>query len=283
MGISSTGHHRSTDHPQQPATGLRARHISVGYRDTQVIDDLSLDIPPGQVTTIIGPNGCGKSTLLKALCRLLPVTRGQVELDGVALTKTSSRRLARAIGVLPQNPVAPEGTIVADLVAMGRHPYRSWMRQWAGDDGEVVAQALARTGVTDLSERRIDSLSGGQRQRVWIAMALAQDTDILVLDEPTTYLDLAHSVDVLDLVDTLHRQQQRTVVMVLHDLGLACRYSDHLVVMKNGAIVAQGDPAEIITPELLSDVFGLTSRVIDDPVSDRPLIVPVGRCRTTTG
>ncbi|MCX7541015.1 ABC transporter ATP-binding protein [Corynebacterium antarcticum] len=269
----------NTDTHTRPAPGvtaLTARGIDVGYRDQRVISGLDIDIPRGAVTSVIGPNGCGKSTLLKALCRLLPLRAGEVTIDGTPLSRVPSRVLARRLGVLPQNPVAPEGVLVADLVVLGRHPHRSWIRQWAADDDDAVREALELTGVADLADRAVDSLSGGQRQRVWLSMALAQQTDILLLDEPTTYLDLAHSLDVLDLIDSMQADHGRTVVMVLHDLALACRYSDNLVVMRDGAVVAQGDPADIVTEELLDSVFGLNARILPDPVSDRPLIVPVG-------
>ncbi|TQF68248.1 ABC transporter ATP-binding protein [Rhodococcus spelaei] len=255
---------------------LAAENLTVGYGDRVIVDRLDLEIPTGVVTTVIGPNGCGKSTLLRSLARLLKPKSGQVLLDGKAISQMRTKDVARTLGMLPQAPVAPEGLTVADLVARGRHPHQSWLRQWSSDDEREVAKALALTGVSELADRSVDQLSGGQRQRAWISMALAQGTDILLLDEPTTYLDLAHSIEVLDLVDQLHSELGRTVVMVLHDLNLAIRYSDRLVVMKEGAIVAQGTPAEVISPELLLDVFGLDARVIEDPVSDRPLIVPVG-------
>ncbi|OLL17911.1 MULTISPECIES: ABC transporter ATP-binding protein [unclassified Rhodococcus (in: high G+C Gram-positive bacteria)] len=285
----------------QPAAAasprLVAEHLALGYGDRLVVDDLDLTVPTGVITTVIGPNGCGKSTLLRALGRLLRPRRGTVLLDGHAISSMRTRDVARVLGLLPQAPVAPEGLTVADLVARGRHPHQSWLRQWSADDEGEVAVALERTGIADLADRPVDQLSGGQRQRAWISMALAQGTDILLLDEPTTYLDLAHSVEVLDLVDRLHSELGRTVVMVLHDLNLAIRYSDHLVVMKDGRIVRSGAPAEVITEELLREVFALDAAVIDDPVSDRPLIVPIGtrhvvgtaggpaatRTRTTSG
>ncbi|MDF3285209.1 MULTISPECIES: ABC transporter ATP-binding protein [unclassified Gordonia (in: high G+C Gram-positive bacteria)] len=262
-----------------PTEALAARGISVGYRGTPVITDLDLTIPRGRLTCIIGPNGCGKSTLLKALSRLIPISSGRVEINGRALGDLSTRELATAMAVLPQSPIAPEGILVADLVALGRHPHQSWLRQWSAGDGDVVHAALAQTGVADLADRTVDSLSGGQRQRVWIAMVLAQQTDTLLLDEPTTFLDLSRSLEVLDLIDVLHTEQRRTVVMVLHDLALACRYSDELVVMRDGAVITQGAPQDVITEEMLWEVFGLRSRVMADPVSSRPLVVPVGeRC-----
>jgi iron complex transport system ATP-binding protein len=258
------------------ASRLAARGVTVGYGARTVIDDLDVAIPPGLVTTIIGPNGCGKSTLLRTLARLLKPARGSVVLDGDDIARLRTRDVAKKLGLLPQAPVAPEGLTVADLVARGRHPHQSWLRQWSSDDAAVVERALAMTGVSDLADRAVDTLSGGQRQRVWISMTLAQGTDLLLLDEPTTYLDLAHAIDVLDLVNDLH-ESGCTVVMVLHDLNLATRYSDNLVVMRAGSILAQGHPRDVITAELLDEAFGLRAKVIDDPVGDRPLIVPIGR------
>ncbi|MFE4261111.1 ABC transporter ATP-binding protein [Streptomyces sp. NPDC056883] len=255
---------------------LAAKGVTVGYGDRTVIDSLDVTIPPGVVTTIIGPNGCGKSTLLRTLSRLLKPTSGSVVLDGEDIARLRTRDVAKKLGLLPQAPVAPEGLTVADLVARGRHPHQSWLRQWSSDDASVVERALAMTGVADLADRPVDALSGGQRQRVWISMTLAQGTDLLLLDEPTTYLDLAHAVDVLDLVDDLH-ESGCTVVMVLHDLNLAARYSDNLIVMKGGSVLAQGHPREVLTAELLHEAFGLRAMVIDDPVGDRPLVVPIGR------
>ncbi|MCX5386274.1 ABC transporter ATP-binding protein [Streptomyces sp. NBC_00083] len=255
---------------------LAARGVTVGYGDRTVIDALDVTIPPGVLTTIIGPNGCGKSTLLRTLTRLLRPTSGSVVLDGEDIARLKTRDVARKLGLLPQSPVAPEGLTVADLVARGRHPHQSWLRQWSSDDASVVERALTLTGISDLADRPVDSLSGGQRQRAWISMTLAQGTDLLLLDEPTTYLDLAHAIDVLDLVDDLH-ESGRTVVMVLHDLNLATRYSDNLIVMKAGSVLAQGHPRDVVTPELLHEAFGLRARVVDDPVGERPLIVPIGR------
>ncbi|MFB4314042.1 ABC transporter ATP-binding protein [Actinomadura sp. 21ATH] len=258
------------------AVRLAAEGVTVGYGGRMVIDELDVAIPPGVITTIIGPNGCGKSTLLRTLSRLLKPAGGTVVLDGEDIAGLKTRDVAKKLGLLPQAPVAPDGLTVADLVARGRHPHQSWLRQWSSDDAGVVERALAMTGVSDLAGRSVDALSGGQRQRVWISMTLAQGTDLLLLDEPTTYLDLAHAIDVLDLVDDLH-EAGRTVVMVLHDLNLAVRYSDNLIVMRDGAILAQGHPRDVITAGLLHEAFGLRAKVIDDPVGDRPLIVPIGR------
>jgi iron complex transport system ATP-binding protein len=255
---------------------ITAKQLVLAYGDRVVVEGITTEIPPGKVTTIIGPNGCGKSTLLRALARLLRPKTGEVLLDGKAITSMRTREVARVMGMLPQSPTAPEGLTVADLVAKGRHPHQSWLRQWSGDDEAEVSAALRLTGMQSLAGRPVDELSGGQRQRAWISMALAQKTDVLLLDEPTTYLDLAHQVEVLDLVDQLHSELGRTVVMVLHDLNLAVRYSDHLIVMREGKIVASGSPEELVSAELLRAVFGLESHVLVDPVSLRPLIVPVG-------
>lgn len=266
----------SVQHSISTGSRLSAQGVTAGYGRRPVLDDLDVEIPSGVITTIIGPNGCGKSTLLRTLSRLLKPSGGTVVLDGADITKVKTRDVAKKLGLLPQAPAAPEGLTVADLVARGRHPHQNWLRQWSSDDDAAVARALAMTGVSELATRPVDSLSGGQRQRVWISLTLAQGTDLLLLDEPTTYLDLAHALEVIDLVDDLH-EAGRTVVMVLHDLNLAVRYSDHLIAMSEGAIVAQGHPRDVISEELLSEAFGLSAKVIDDPVSDRPLIVPIGR------
>jgi iron complex transport system ATP-binding protein len=259
-----------------PSVRLRADGVRLGYGDRVVVEDLDLDVVSGTVTAVIGPNGCGKSTLLRALGRLLKPSSGQVVLDGKRIDRTPTREVAKVLGLLPQAPSAPEGLTVADLVARGRHPHQAWYRQWSSDDEEIVAQALEWTGIEDLAERPVDELSGGQRQRAWISMALAQGTDLLLLDEPTTFLDLAHQVDVLELVRRLHREAGRTVVMVLHDLNLAARYADRLVAMRDGRIIAAGEPGDVITEEMLADVFGLDAKVIEDPVAGTPLVVPIG-------
>jgi iron complex transport system ATP-binding protein len=263
-------------------TRIEARDLRLGYGDTVVVDGLDLDVLDGTITAVIGPNGCGKSTLLRALARLVPTRRGHVLLDGRRIDRTPTRDVARVLGVLPQSPVAPEGLTVADLVARGRHPHQAWYRQWSGDDEAAVAEALAWTGMSAFAERTVDSLSGGQRQRVWISMTLAQGTDILLLDEPTTFLDLAHQVDVLDLVERLHGEHGRTVVMVLHDLNLAARYADRLVAVRDGRVVASGSPHEVLTEDVLREVFGLAARVVADPVAGTPLVVPIGRRHART-
>ncbi|MFE9612472.1 ABC transporter ATP-binding protein [Streptomyces sp. NPDC006012] len=253
---------------------LTARSLTLAYEDRVVVDRLDLDIPDGQVTVIVGPNACGKSTLLRALGRLLKPRDGTVLLDGTEIARVPGRRLARTIGVLPQSPVPPDGITVADLVARGRQPHQKWWQQWSEADEHAVAEALEHTGTTALADRPVDELSGGQRQRVWIAMALAQETELLLLDEPTTYLDIAHQVEVLDLIRRLNHERGRTVVAVLHDLNQAARYADHLIAMKDGHVIAQGPPRDIVTAELVEDVFGLGSVVVPDPVTGSPLVVP---------
>lgn len=262
--------------PAPPGGGSRlaARGLTLSYPGRVVVDGLDLAVPDGAVTVIVGPNACGKSTLLRALGRLLRPQRGAVLLDGAALAGIPTKQLARSLGLLPQSPVAPDAITVGDLVSRGRQPHQSWWRQWSADDERAVTDAMARTRVAELADRPVDELSGGQRQRVWIAMALAQETDLLLLDEPTTYLDIAHQVEVLDLVRRLNRERGRTVVAVLHDLNQAARYADHLVAMVAGRIVAQGSPAETVTADLVREVFGLASVVVPDPVTGGPLIVP---------
>lgn len=256
---------------------LHAAGLSLGYSDRPVVHDLDLGVPDGKVTVIVGANACGKSTLLRGLARLLRPVSGAVVLDGRSIHQRPSREVAKTLGLLPQNPVAPEGLTVVDLVGRGRHPHHGPLRRWSTADDAAVARALALTDTIDLAHRAVDELSGGQRQRVWIAMALAQETDLLLLDEPTTYLDVAHQVEVLDLLADLNAARGATVVMVLHDLNLAGRYADHLVALRDGQVVAAGSPSEIVTPALMREVFGLEAHVIDDPVSHSPLVVPVGR------
>jgi iron complex transport system ATP-binding protein len=260
-----------------PEAQLSGRSLRLGYDGPDVVTDLDIDIPPGRITVLVGANACGKSTTLRALARLLKPRGGVVTLDGKDIHAMSTKALAIHVGILPQTPTAPEGITVADLVGRGRYPHQKWFRQWSAEDQRVVAWALEATETADIAHRPVDELSGGQRQRVWIAMALAQETEVLMLDEPTTYLDVHHQVEVLDLVVQLNREQGRTIAVVLHDLNLACRYAHHLIAMKQGKIVAQGAPADIVTEELVADVFGLRSKVIDDPVSHTPMVVPIGR------
>ena len=258
-------------------THLSADKLHLGYRDRKIVHDLSVNIPPHRFTVIVGANACGKSTLLRGLARLLAPTEGTVLLDGKSIHQMPTGDVAQRMGLLPQTPVAPQSILVADLVGRGRYPHQGWFRRWTRDDDRIVGEALTLTGVGDLGGRALDELSGGQRQRVWIAMALAQETGLLLLDEPTTFLDIAHQVEVLDLLTDLTRHQGRTIVAVLHDLNLACRYADNLIAMKDGRIVAEGAPREIVTPDLVERVFGLTARIVTDPVSDTPMVVPLGR------
>ena len=261
--------------PITGATRLGAERVTVGYGGDPVVRDLTLDVPDGQVTTIVGPNGCGKSTLLRTLARLLRPSSGRVRLDGEAIDALPTREVSQRLALLPQSPIAPDGLLVRDLVGRGRHPHQRWFRQWSADDEDVVESALRLTDTWELRDRAIDQLSGGQRQRAWVAMTLAQDTDLVLLDEPTTFLDLAHQVEVLDLAHTLNRERGRTVAMVLHDLNLAARYSDLVVVMKDGAVVTQGGPREVFTADCLHEVFGLTADVLEDPRTGLPVVVPV--------
>ncbi|MFC4784520.1 ABC transporter ATP-binding protein [Nocardioides sp. MAHUQ-72] len=263
--------------PGADTARLVADRVSLGYADRRVVADLTVRVPDDRVTVIVGPNACGKSTLLRGLARLLRPASGAVLLDGQAIHRRPTREVARVLGLLPQSPTAPEGVTVVDLVGRGRRPHQGAFGRWSRTDDRAVAEALDLTGTADLAGRVVDELSGGQRQRVWVAMALAQGTDLLLLDEPTTYLDVAHQVEMLDLLTDLNRARGTTVVMVLHDLNLGARYADHLVAMRDGRVVAEGAPAAVVTEDTVADVFGLGSRVITDPVSGTPLVVPLGR------
>lgn len=252
---------------------LAAADLACGYDERSVLKELNLQIPEESFTVIIGPNACGKSTLLRSLARLIRPAAGEVLLDGDAISSVPTKQLARTIGLLPQTSLAPEGITVADLVSRGRHPHQSLLRRWGREDEAAVRHALEVTGTTELASRAVDELSGGQRQRAWIAMTLAQQTPILLLDEPTTYLDIAHQIEVLELCTQLQRDG-RTLVAVLHDLNQALRYATHLVAMREGQIIAQGAPEEIGTAELVREVFGIDSLVIEDPETGRPLVIP---------
>ncbi|SBV06250.1 iron complex transport system ATP-binding protein [Streptomyces sp. Ncost-T6T-1] len=256
---------------------LTAEGLTLGYGDRTVVDSLDLDVPPGRITVIVGANACGKSTLLRSMSRLLAPRAGRVVLDGKEVHRLPAKELARTLGLLPQSPVAPEGITVSDLVGRGRHPHQGIFSRWNEKDDAAVAAALEATHTEPLAERAVDELSGGQRQRVWIAMALAQQTDLLLLDEPTTFLDASHQIEVLDLLTDLNRSRGTTIVMVLHDLNLAARYADHLIALADGGLHASGTPAEVLTEETVRAVFDLDSRIIEDPVSGRPLMLPIGR------
>jgi iron complex transport system ATP-binding protein len=256
---------------------LQARDLTLAYDRRTVVQDLTVELPAGKITIIVGANACGKSTLLRGLARLLKPAGGTVLLDGGDIHARSTRDVAKVLGLLPQTPVAPDGLTVAELVGRGRYPHQGWFRQWTARDEDAVNTAMAATDTLELAGRDVDELSGGQRQRAWIAMALAQETDILLLDEPTTFLDVTHQIEVLDLITDLNRRRGTTVAIVLHDLNLAARYADHLIAMKAGAVVARGAPADVVTAPLVAEVFGLESHVMADPVSGTPMVIPVGR------
>ncbi|MGV0398185.1 ABC transporter ATP-binding protein [Corynebacterium suicordis] len=253
---------------------LQAKNIRVAYGNKVIIEDLSLQIPDGEFTVIVGPNACGKSTLLKALSRMVEPVRGEVLLDGKPVGELPPKEVARQMSLLPQSPVAPEGIVVEDLVGRGRYPHQGFFKQWSSEDERKVKEAMARAHVEELAQRYVTELSGGQRQRVWISLVLAQDAPIVLLDEPTTYLDIAHQVEVLNLARALQREGF-TVVAVLHELTLAFRYATNLVMMKEGAIVAEGQVNDVVTPELMEDVYGLRCELLHDPRSGRPIVVPV--------
>ncbi len=262
--------------PHAPHARLQAESVTLRYDDRTVSQDLSVTVPDGSFTVIAGPNACGKSTLLRALSRLLSPTDGKVLLDGHSIASLPAREVARRLGLLPQSSTVPEGITVADLVVRGRYPHQSFLRQWSRADEAAVSAAMEATRVTALASRPVDELSGGQRQRVWIAMVLAQETPLLLLDEPTTYLDIAHQIELMDLLADLNANG-RTIVAVLHDLNHACRYASHLITMKDGAIVKAGAPIAIVTEQLVEHVFGVACLIIPDPVSATPLIIPKGR------
>ncbi|WP_150462453.1 ABC transporter ATP-binding protein [Nesterenkonia ebinurensis] len=275
----------STD-PAQPQADvptagprLQVQDATIGYDKRSISHDLSVQIPDESFTVIIGPNACGKSTLLRALSRLLKPSSGQVILDGQTITAYKSKEVARKVGLLPQTSVAPDGITVADLVARGRFPHQSFIKQWSRDDETAVYQAMEATGITELSHRLVDELSGGQRQRVWVSVALAQQTEILLLDEPTTFLDITHQIELLELFTDLH-QQGHTLVAVLHDLNHAARYATYMIAMRHGDIITQGTPEHVVTQETIKQVFDLDCRVVPDPVAGTPQVVPLGRDRS---
>lgn len=255
---------------------LEANSLSLAYEKTTIVHNLALTISKGEITTLVGPNGCGKSTLLRGFARLLKPKSGNVVLDGRAIHHMPTKALAKELGILPQSPNAPEGLTVYELVAQGRYPHQGFFQQWSHEDERIAQEALSITHMHELANRPLDTLSGGQRQRAWIAMALAQDTPILLLDEPTTYLDIGHQIEVMELVQSLNRKRKMTILLVLHDLNQAARYSDRMVVMQQGKIVADGPPQAMMTPQLLADVFKVQVSVITDPMSGKPVCLPYG-------
>lgn len=262
---------------------LETKNLTLSYGEHIILDQLNLTIPQGKITVLIGSNGCGKSTLLRSMARLLKPSSGSILLDGEEMIKLPTKEIAKKLAILPQGPVSPEGLTVLQLVKQGRYPYQKWFQQWSAKDEAIVHHALQSTGMTGLSDRLVDSLSGGQRQRAWIAMTLAQDTDTILLDEPTTYLDLTHQIEVLDLLFELNEKEKRTVVMVLHDINLACRYAHHIVAVKNKAVYAHGKPEDIVDRELVKGVFNLECEVVPDPVFGTPMCVPYGKGRLMNG
>lgn len=262
---------------------LETKGLTLSYGNEIIIDQLGLEIPKSKITVFIGSNGCGKSTLLRSLARLLKPQSGSIILDGYAMTQLSTKEVAQRLAILPQGPVAPEGLTVLQLVKQGRYPYQSWLKQWSEEDERMVHRALEATQMKNLAERPVDSLSGGQRQRAWIAMTLAQGTDTILLDEPTTYLDMTHQIEILDLLFELNEKEKRTIVMVLHDLNLACRYADHIVAVRDKGIFAEGKPEEIVSKEMIRSVFGMECEITVDPLFGTPLCIPHGKGRMVKG
>lgn len=253
---------------------LQAQTLSLAYDRQTIVNELSLSITTGQITTLVGPNGCGKSTLLRGLARLLKPQTGQVLLDGKAIHTLPSKQLAKQLGILPQGPIAPEGLTVYELVAQGRYPHQGFFQQWSPEDEQVVYEVLHITNMSSLADRPLDTLSGGQRQRAWIAMTLAQDTPILLLDEPTTFLDIGYQLEVMELIERLNRERGMTILLVLHDLNQAARYSHRMVVLNQGQLVADGPPRDVLTKSLLADVFKVVANIVTDPENGSPVCLP---------
>ena len=266
-------------------SGIHASAVTIGYPGAErpVLQDVTARVEPGKVTVIVGPNACGKSTLLRAFGRILRPSAGIVTLDGKAVQEYGPKEFARAVGFLPQSAIAPDGITVGDLVARGRFPHQGMLRQWSDADEGAVVTALERTRTLALADRPVAALSGGQRQRVWIAMVLAQQTDALLLDEPTTYLDIAHQIDILELCRELNEEHGTTVVAVLHELNQAARYADTIIAMAQGRVITEGTPEEVVTAATLHEAFGITARVVPDPETGTPMVVPAAGARTRGG
>lgn len=277
MKITATDSQSEKTAPSE--SRLWTEDVTIKYDDRVISRNLYVKIPDGSFTVIVGPNACGKSTLLRTLSKLIKPSAGQVLLDGKGITTYKSKEVARKLGLLPQSSTVPDGITVANLVAHGRYPYQNFIKQWTEEDEQAVLSAMQLTDTSELSHRFVDELSGGQKQRVWVAMVLAQQTPLLLLDEPTTYLDIAHQIELLELFKDLN-QQGHTIIAVLHDLNHAARYANHIIAMKNGQMIAQGDPREIVTEQLVEEVFGLKCKIIDDPISHTPLVIPLGRDRS---
>lgn len=258
---------------------IATRSLSLSYGDTTIIQDLNLQVPQGEITVLIGANGCGKSTLIRSIARLLKPSGGSVLIEGKSIASMATREVARKMAILPQSPVAPEGLTVYQLIKQGRYPHQSWFKQWSDIDERKVQHAIMATGLTELQHRFVDELSGGQRQRAWIAMTLAQDTDTILLDEPTTYLDMSHQIEILDLLFDLNKRERRTIIMVLHDLNLACRYAHHIVAIKDGSVYVEGRPEDVINCDVIRHVFDMECQVMQDPVFGTPLCIPFGKGR----
>jgi iron complex transport system ATP-binding protein len=270
---------RSATAPRDAGPKLTTTNLKLAYGRRVVVEDTSIEVPPGKITAIVGPNGCGKSTLFRSLARLMAPSDGVAAIDGRSVRDGSRRGLARRLALLSQAPVSPADVTIEELVTAGRYPYQRWWKQWSKEDEAAVEAALAATNTTDLRDRSVDALSGGQRQRAWVAMALAQSTPLLLLDEPTTFLDIAHQAELLDLIWKLSREGGRTVVMVLHDLVQAARYADHIIAMKDGRVVASGAPSDLVTPDFVREVFGVECEVVPDPISGAPIVMPYGLAR----
>ncbi|NLY45460.1 MAG: ABC transporter ATP-binding protein [Tissierella sp.] len=256
---------------------IQGHNLTIGYEDTVIIDDVSIEFPVNKITILIGANGCGKSTMLRSFARLLKPMDGDIELNGRSISSLSNKQISRELAILPQNPVVSGSITVRELVEMGRFPYQNWRNKLDEKDKKMIEKALKDTNMLEFSDRTLDSLSGGQRQRVWIAMVLAQDTDIILLDEPTTYLDVTYQIDILDLVYKLNKEEGKTIVMVLHDLNLSCRYADHIIALKDKKVYKQGTPNDVVTKEVVKHIFDMDCEIIKDPLYKTPMFVPYSR------